>query len=101
MPPVIVVPVGVIARRNKVVRRFAGAGALRPESARNLDELGLTHGDAVRHMIKDGVLREVPGGRFWLDEAANAALHRRNLWYVAGVVLGVMAAVVAILLFVR
>ena len=75
MPPV--AAVGAIAKRRRIVRCFERAGALSPQTAQTLAEIGVTHGLAVRRMINGGVIKAVPGYCFWLDEAANAAFRRR------------------------
>ena len=95
----VVAPIAAVAaRRARIVRRFASADAKSPETARSLEELGLSGGHAVRQMIKDGVLKQVSGGRLWLDEAANAEFYRRARLYVAITFgLGVTAALVLLL----
>ncbi|MBL8765221.1 MAG: hypothetical protein JNM07_13230 [Phycisphaerae bacterium] len=94
------VPVGVIAMRARIVRRFTSAGARSPQTARRPDELGLTPGHLFRRMLQGGVLKECPGGRFWLDENADAAFHRRARWCVAAAIAGV-GLLVALVLLVR
>ncbi|MFZ4573797.1 MAG: hypothetical protein ACOYN0_05325 [Phycisphaerales bacterium] len=86
----------VVAARNRIVRRFVGAGALSVETARSLDELGVSRGLIVRRMIERGVLKEAPGGRLWLDEVANAESRRRARRY-AAIAVGLGAVVVAMI----
>ena len=59
----------IAKRRRRIIRAFAEAGATSPESARTPEELKL-HGNLLLHVQKlRGVLVEVEGGRYYLDEA--------------------------------
>lgn len=90
--------VAALAKRNRIVRAFSHAKALGPESARTLQELGLTSGLVVQRMIHGGVLRECQGGRLWLDEQANAAFRRRARWRIAAVIaVGAVVIVIGLL----
>ncbi len=94
MPAVVpIAPIAVAAKRNRIVRHFTTAAARSPETARTLSELKLTQGHIFRHMIRDGIIREEAGEKFWLDEAANAARGRRVMVYIA-VALGVSVVII-------
>jgi hypothetical protein len=63
----------VIIRQNKYIRRFRNAGATTPETARTLDELGVSNTWTFRRMVGRGVFVEVGDGRFYMD---SAEMHR-------------------------
>lgn len=98
MPPII--PIAIIAKRNSIIRHFTKAAAYTPETAQTLEALNLTSSHIFRRMLKDGVLKEVPENRFYLDQTANAEFHRRTRLGVA-VALGVVAVIVGVVLLVR
>lgn len=102
MPPVIVIaPAMIAARRNGIRRAFVKAGALSPHTARTPDEIGIARGHIFSRMIKGGVLMEVPGGRFWFDESADAAFHRRARLYVVIAAIAAALVVSAVLVLTR
>jgi len=65
------VPVHVIAaghQRQRIFEAFRKVEATAAGGARTLAELAITEDDALRRLRKDGVVRELPGGRLYLDE---------------------------------
>lgn len=87
------------ARRNRIMRCFAKAGAVSPERAETLEQLGITNGHIVRRMVKGGVLKETTDNRFWLDQAADAAFQRRARKAVA-IAIGCALLVVGLLILI-
>ncbi|MBK9550537.1 MAG: hypothetical protein IPO52_15920 [Gemmatimonadetes bacterium] len=72
-------PVGpaLIARkRRQLIAAFRSHGATSPTTARTLEELGLGHGMLVRIQEHRHVLVDAGGGRYYLDEAREAAVSR-------------------------
>ncbi|MBP9897049.1 MAG: hypothetical protein KBF28_01625 [Gemmatimonadales bacterium] len=87
-------PVGpaLIARkRRQLIAAFRSHGATSPTTARTLEELGLGHGMLVRIQEHRHVLVDVGQGRFYLDEAREAAVSRTRR-----LILGAVMLVVAI-----
>ena len=90
-----------MVRRVRIVRAFVSAGATTSQAARDPDELGITRGLIFRRMVKGGVLREEAGGRFWLDEAADAAFRRCGRWALAVVLCIAVVVIVTVVLLTR
>lgn len=99
IPPI--VPIAIIAKRNRILRRFDKAAAYTPETAQTLESLNLAPSHILHRMIKSGVLKEVPTGRFYIDQSANAAFRRRALQTAAAALLLVAAALAVIRLLTR
>ena len=82
----------VILHKEKVtVQAFRNAGAVSPDRAVSLDEIGATEGIAFRRLIDRAVLREVETGRYYLDEPSWAAVRRMRIRLV-GLILVVLLA---------
>jgi|CXWL01.1.fsa_nt_gi hypothetical protein len=87
-------PIGpaIIARkRRQLIAAFRSNGATSPATARTLEELGLGHGMLVRIQEHRHVLVDVGEGRFYLDEAREAAVSKTRR-----LMLGVVVLVVAV-----
>ena len=88
-------PIGpaIIARkRRQLIATFRTHGATSPASARTLEELGLDHGTLFRIQEHRHVLQDAGGGRYYLDEAREAAVSRTRRLILAAVVLVVAVA---------
>ncbi len=94
----------VIMRREKdLVELFRGARALSPDTAQSLRAVGASDGVPFRRLRQRAVLREAPGGRFYLDEPSWAAftyIRRRLMLVLLLIVLGLIGTG-AITLFTR
>jgi hypothetical protein len=64
----------ILRKEREIVQVFRGAGATSMNAARDPDELGVPQRLPFRLLVKRAVLREVPGGRFYLDEPSWNAL---------------------------
>ncbi|MBP6570443.1 MAG: hypothetical protein KA226_03420 [Gemmatimonadales bacterium] len=80
-------PAIVARKRRQLIATFRTHGATSPASARTLKELGLGHGMLVRIQEHRQVLVEVGEGRFYLDEAREAAVSRTRRLMLGAVVL--------------
>ncbi len=88
----------VAAMQNRHVRTFRNAGATSESTARSLDELGCWNSPIHRRLVRAGVLREVSGKRFYLDEDAwNAVVRRRRAIFLG--LLAILLAFVIILVW--
>ncbi len=74
----------VAKKRKRIIQAFANAGATSPDTAKTLDELGLS-GSPVLHIQKQrGVLVQVEGHRYYLDEEREAeVVHMRRVMVLA------------------
>ena len=71
-----------------MVNRLRTAGAVTPEQARTLDELGITTGVILRRLRERAVIRQAGPDRFYLDEPSWEAVRRsrRRAIHVLGVI---------------
>ena len=68
----------VVLKQNRIMRRFAEAGATSPATAMTPEEIGCRQGWIFRHMEAKGVFVSVGEGRFYLDELAAESFRRRR-----------------------
>jgi hypothetical protein len=67
----------IILHKEKIaVEAFRRAGAVSPDRAISLAEVGASEGIAFRKLRARAVLRETTPGRYYLDEPAWAAMRR-------------------------
>lgn len=64
----------IIRKEREIVETFRAAGALTPAAAKAPGMLGVHQGLAFRRLREHAVLREVEGGRLYLDEPSWQAL---------------------------
>src|SRR5215207_4488791 len=90
---------GTIARERRMVRKFAEAGAFSPDSARSLEQVGISEGRILRRLRERLVIRHTDGDRFYLDEEAWEALRKRRRRHASVAVVVALAVMLAVLLF--
>ena len=84
-----------------MVRRFEEAGALSPDSARPLEQIGISSG-RILHGLRDRlVIRHVEGDLFYIDEEVWAALGKRRRRHASAAAIAALALILGILLFTR
>ena len=78
----------ILARERRMVNRLRTSGAVTPEQARTLDELGITKGVILRRLRERAVIRQAGPDRFYLDEPSWEAVRRsrRRAIHVLGVI---------------
>lgn len=76
--------------------RFREAGATSPESARSLGELDLEPSRILARLQRRGLIRELPDGRYYLDEVAYERWDRRRRL----ILVVVLSLIAVVLLFV-
>lgn len=89
-------PIGpaIIARKRRhLIAAFRTHGATSPATARTLEELGLGHGTLVRIQEHRHVLVDAGNGRFYLDEAREAAVSRTRRLLLGAILLLAIGAV--------
>lgn len=69
----------VIAIQKKYVRKFSEANAFDVNTAKSLEELGLSDKLIFRRMVRRGLFREAPNNRFYIDRDALQAFEARRL----------------------
>jgi hypothetical protein len=86
----------VIAKQNRLMRRYRQAGATAPESACVPEDIGCRDSWVFRRMVFRGVFVEAKPGQFYIDEIAAGEFVRlrraRMLWWLA-IVLGLCGLV--------
>jgi hypothetical protein len=87
----------VMAATNRIMRAFRRAGATSPDTAKTLEEVGCRRNLSFRKLERRGVLVEVPGPRYYLDEdaAEEFATYRRTIFLLS---LAVILVVFGVLL---
>jgi hypothetical protein len=83
----------LIARQNRLLRRFRAAGAIRPAYACSLHQLGLRDRRVLESLVGRGVFAAVEGDRFYLVPG-NAELFLRQRRSAALVALAVATSLV-------
>ena len=78
----------ILARERRMVNRLRTAGAVTPEQARTLEELGIEKGVILRRLRERAVIRQAGPDRFYLDEPSWEAVRRsrRRAIHVLGVI---------------
>jgi hypothetical protein len=91
-------PLAVMAWKMwRMFGRFREAGAIAPESARLLGELNLEPSRTLARLQRRGLIRELPDGRYYLDEVAYERWDRRRRLILV-VVLSLIAVVLVFVL---
>lgn len=91
----------VLLKERRMIRRFLDAGAASPESARSLDQVGVSQGRIMRRLRERLVLRQIEGDRFYVDQEAWDALRRRRRRHASVAAILALALILAILLFTK
>ncbi len=86
-------PALIARKRRQLLATFRTQGATTPASARTLEELGLDRGMLVRIQEYRHVLQDVGDGRYYLDEAREAAVSKTRRLVLGIVVVVAIAAV--------
>jgi hypothetical protein len=82
----------IIAKQNRLMRRFRQACATTPDSARTPQDLGCRDSWIFRRLVERGVFVEGKPGRYYVDEvAADEFVRVRRAW-----ALGVLAVVLGL-----
>ena len=78
----------ILAKERRMVGRLRMAGAVSPEQARTLEELGISKGVILRRLRERAVIRQSGPDRFYLDEPSWEAIRRgrRRAIHVLGVI---------------
>ena len=78
----------VLAKERRMVGRLRTAGAVSPEQARTLEELGVSKGVILRRLRERAVIRKAGADRYYLDEPSWEAVRRgrRRAIHVLGVI---------------
>ena len=66
----------VLGNERRMVAVFSARGAVTPEQALTLEQLGIEHGLILRRLMARAVIREAAPDRFYLDEASWNAVRR-------------------------
>ena len=80
----------IVAKQNRIMRRFREAGATDSESAQTLEEIGCQPSFLFSRFLRYGVLVEASGRRYYMDvekERAFRTRRKRIVLLMLGVVL--------------
>ncbi len=75
----------IIAKERRIVDRFREVGAISPESACAVPEIGVHEGVALMRLRRHEVIREAAPQRFYLDEAVWLAVRRTRRRFVLAI----------------
>lgn len=84
-----------------MVRRVAEAGAFSVDSARTLQQIGISDGRILRRLRERLVIRHADGDRFYLDEEAWEALRKRRRRHASVAAIIALAVILGVMLFSR
>ena len=90
-----------ILKEGRMVRRFEEAGALSPDSARSLDQIGISTGRILRRLRDRLVIRHVEGDLFYVDEEVWAELRKRRRRHASVAAIAALALILGVLLFTK
>ena len=69
----------IIAKQNQYLKRFQEAGAISPDTAKGLEQVGCQDSRIFQRMVSREVIRQVAPGKYYLDvEAARAFRQARR-----------------------
>jgi hypothetical protein len=60
----------IIAKQNQYLRRFQEAGAVSPETARSLEQVGCRDSRMFQRLVRREVIRQAATGKYYLDVEA-------------------------------
>lgn len=85
----------IVRKQREIVDCYRAAHATAPTQARDPGELGVEHSMIFKGLVRRAVLRDVGGGRYYLDEPAWEAFgnSRRRLVLMA-LILALLAVIV-------
>lgn len=66
----------LLGKERRMVSRLRTAGAVNPQQARTLEELGISRGLVLRRLRERAVIRQAGPDRFYLDEPSWEAVRR-------------------------
>jgi len=90
-----------ILKERRMVRRFEEAGALSPDSARSLEQLGISSGRILRRLHDRLVVRHIDGDRFYVDEEVWAALRKQRRRHASVAAIAAAVLILGLLLFTK
>jgi hypothetical protein len=60
----------IVAKQNQYLRRFQEAGAISPETAKGLEQVGYRDTRIFQRMVRREMIRQVSQGKYYLDVEA-------------------------------
>jgi len=88
----------MIRKEKELVAHFRSLGAVSPDSARPRQDFADDSSNAWRRLFRHAVLREAPGGTWYLDELSWEALRNTRRRVIAIVLVAVLVALLTGLL---
>lgn len=92
----------IIRKERELVDHLRSVGAVSPDSARTLTQLGADQGIAWRRLVDHAVIRSTPAGTWYLDEPSWMALRRMRrrlalVMAIVGLIVALGATIMALL----
>lgn len=94
--PVVIPP--ILHHQRRIVAAFRAAGATDPGRATTVEKLAVRGGQALRILLRHGILHDAGDGMLWLDEVAWNAHEARRRRFALRLILGMVTLVSAALL---
>ena len=92
----------IVAKQNQYLRRFQEAGAISPDTAKGLEQVGCRDSRMFRRLVRREVIRQAGPGKYYLDvEAAQAFRKARRERALNALLIILVIAVVAIYFITR
>jgi hypothetical protein len=66
----------IVARQNKYIRRFQEVGAVSPETAVDLEQIGCRDSLIFRRLVERSVFLATPQGKYYIDVTAAEAFRK-------------------------
>ena len=69
----------IIAKQNRCMRRFQGGGAISPDTAADLAQIGCRDSRLFRSLVSRGVIRQASPGKFYIDMQSASEFRKNRL----------------------
>ena len=88
----------IVAKQNQYMRRFQEAGAVSPDTAADLGQVGCRDSRLFRTLVSKGIVREASSGKYYIDlkSACEFRSIRLQRALTALVIISGMAALLAV-----
>ena len=89
----------IIAKQNQYLRRFQEAGAISPDTAMSLEQVGCRDSRMFQRLVRREVIRQTAPGQYYLDVAAAKAFRQARRQRALTALVIVLAIAVVLIYF--
>jgi hypothetical protein len=89
----------IIAKQNQYLRRFQEAGAISPDTAMSLEQVGCRDSRMFQRLVRREVIRQTAPGQYYLDVAAAQAFRQARRQRALTALVIVLAIAVVLIYF--